>query len=173
MILTILMRNIFFALIVIVCSSKLYAFTPIQIKAVYLEKFTHLIEWPNNGNDKFVICVLNDEAFVRTLRTIYLSKTFNAKDVHIISLSDKDTIPFCDLLFIGKATNHVDKITAKLAKEPVLTVSDQQDFISKNIMITIFFDKERLSYTINNKAAQHANVKISYLLLNSAQEVIK
>lgn len=168
-----LSKKLFLSLAIMLFNSELYAFSQEQIKAVYLEKFTHLIQWPDNSRKEFLICVLNNEIFLRTLEELYLSKDFNSKPVRIISLSDKDTIPSCDLLFIGKATRHVDKITAQLRNKAVLTVSDTKEFHSQNIMLTLFVDKERFNYIVNNKAARDAQISISHLLLNSAQEVLR
>ena len=173
MMLSTLSKKVILALIIMACSSDLYAFSQEQIKAVFLEKFTHLIEWPDNSNEEFVICVLNDENFARTLSRLYSVKTFKAKKVNVISLSQRDPVPFCKLLFIGKSTKNIDNINAKLDDKPVLTVSDHSEITSQNVMITISFEQNRFNYTINNKVAKKANIKISHLLLNSAKEVIK
>lgn len=173
MMLNTLSKKIILALMIMVFSSDLYAFTQEQIKAVFLEKFTHLIEWPDNTNEEFVICVLNDVKFAKTLNKLYAAKTFKSKKINVISLSDRDPIPFCKLLFIGKETRNIDNVNTKLDKRPVLTVSDHTKLSSQNVMITIFFDQNRFNYTINNKVAKEANLKISHLLLSSAKEVVK
>lgn len=173
MILKLISKKIFLLLIVLLCSRELYAFTDTQIKAVFLEKFTHLIDWPENNNSTFSICILNDKKFAKTLREVYKNKTHKSKEVIIISLSNKDSIPYCELLFIGENTKNINKITKKLSKKSILTVSDNKAFLKDNIMITIFLYKKRFKYILNNKAAKDADIKISYLLLKSAQEVIK
>lgn len=173
MILKLISKKVFLLLIVLLCSRELYAFTDTQIKAVFLEKFTHLINWPENNNSEFSICVLNDKNFAKTLREVHKDKTHKSKAVIIISLSDKDPIPYCELLFIGANTRSATKITRKLSKKPILTVSDNKSFLKDNIMITMFLSQKRFKYILNNKAAKDADIKISYLLLRSAQEVIK
>ncbi len=168
------MKKFLSLFLILLFNTHLFALSETEIKAVFLEKFTHLIEWPESSNQEFLICVLNDEAFVQTMQKVYKDKTFNSKPVRILSLSDKDKLPAsCRLLFIGRMTTNTQKLTTRLAKEPVLTISDHQEFLADNIMITVYLDNKRFKYIINNKAAQDANIKISYLLLKSAQKVIK
>jgi len=166
-------RTVFLIFVVTSLSTQLLAVSETQIKAVFLEKFTHLIQWPENNNSEFVICILNDDNFAQTLKKVYAEKDFHTKKVNIISVLNPKDIPSCNLLFIGKNTRNAKKITSSYAKKPILTVSDHKGFISDNVMITIYLNKKRFNYIINNKVAQEANVKISYLLLKSAQEVIK
>lgn len=154
-------------------TSNLYAVSETQIKAVFLEKFTHLIQWPPEDNEEFVVCVLKDKNFAQALKEIYKSKTFNKRKVQVISVYKENNIPKCQLLFIGKNTKNIDMVLQSLGKRSILTVSDDKENIPENVMITMFLTKSRFKYIINNKAAQDVNVHISHLLLRSAQEVIK
>ncbi len=167
------MKRLLFLIVSVLISTNLLAVSEIQIKAVFLEKFTHLIEWPNEDFETFSICVLNDEAFANTLEMVYADKHFQNKPVNIIRLSQADTIPECQLLFIGSKTRDVTKITKQHTSNALLTVSDHKEFINNNVMITIYLNEKRFKYIINNKAAKEANIKISYLLLKSAEEVIQ
>jgi len=154
-------------------TSEVFAVSETQIKAVFLEKFTHLIQWPQEDADEFIVCVLKDKAFAKALENIYKSKTFNKKRVRVINIENKNNIPKCQLLFIGKKTKRIDILLNSLNKRSILTVSDNKDHIPKNVMITMFLNKNKFKYIINNKAAKEANVQISHLLLRSAQEVIR
>lgn len=168
------MRLLLSVLFIFTFSLQAYAVTETQIKAVFLEKFTHLIEWPKRSDTaNFTICVLNNEDFAKALQNIYINKRLNDKKVDIVLLSDKDEIPACQLLFVGKKTKNIEKVTRISASKAMLTVCDNKEYIDKNIMITMFLSNKRFKYIINNKAAQDADIKISYLLLKSAQEVIK
>lgn len=168
------MRSLLPVLLIFIFSHQAYAVTETQIKAVFLEKFTHLIEWPKQTNtDSFTICVLNNKDFANALEHIYINKRLNKKKVDIVLLSDKDKIPACQLLFIGENTKNLEEVVRVSSDKAMLTVCDSKEYIDKNIMITMFLSNKRFKYIINNKAALDADIKISYLLLKSAQEVIK
>jgi len=166
-------KKIFILLVLSLFSGNLFAVSETQIKAVFLEKFTHLIEWPENEQTSFTVCVLNDESFAQALEVIYQIKTFKNRQVTILNIDKKEDIKECQLLFIGKDTAHIDEILVYIDGKPILTVSDDKENIPENVMITMVLDQSRFKYIINNKAAQNANMKISHLLLRSAQKVVK
>ncbi len=167
------MRKSLLFISIILLSTKLLAVSETQIKAVFLEKFTHLIEWPKSDKSYFSVCILNDDDFAEILEKVYIDKTYHDRPVKILRVSDLSKIPQCDLLFIGKNTKNVSSITDKYTSSALLTVSDNKQFLNKNVMITFYLRDKRFKYIINNKAAKDANIKISYLLLKSAEEVIQ
>ena len=166
-------KKILLLLLLSLFSTDLFAVSETQIKAVFLEKFTHLIEWPEETETSFVVCVLNDEAFADALEEIYQVKTFKNRQVKVLNINKKEDIKECQLLFIGKETSQINKVLKHIEGKPILTVSDDKENVPEDVMITMFLNKSRFKYIINNKAAQDVNVKISHLLLRSAQEVIK
>jgi len=152
---------------------ELFAVSQTQIKAVFLEKFTHLIQWPDKLENEFLICVVNDKDFAKALKEIYKTKKFQDKKVKIINVNKKEALPNCQLLYLGGDIKESDAFFKQLKNKPMLTVSDQEDYISNDIMITIFLKQKRFKYVINNRAAKEVNIDISYLLLQSAIEVIQ
>jgi len=168
------MRYLLSLVFLFLFSPQVYAVSQTQIEAVFLEKFTHLIEWPEDSKQKdFTICILENQEFAEALKRIYKNKKFNTKDVNIVPLSRNENIPQCQLLFIGKNVQDINNTLKSIAGKPMLTVSDNREHVDNDVMITMFLLNNRFKYIINNKAAQKADIKISYLLLKSAQEVIK
>ncbi len=169
------MKRCLALLFIVLFSFPAHAVTQAQLEAVFLEKFTHLIDWPNTStSDEFTICILNNKKFAETLKRIYENKKFHNKDkVTIIHLNTEQQIPQCQLLFISKETKDVTKALKKVAGRPILTVSNDKDRINDDVMITMFPVENRFKYIINNKAAQDVDINISYLLLKSAHKVIK
>lgn len=165
------LKQVFFLLLLL--NLELFAVSETQVKAVFLEKFTHLIQWPKEQDSKFVICVVNDKKFAKALKEIYQTKKFHDKEVIVQNISAQEKLPSCQILYFGSGTKGVKKLIKSLSQKPILTVSDEQDFLDDNVMIAIFLKKKRFKYIINNRAAKNAEMKISYLLLQSAQEVIQ
>ena len=162
-----------FLFLLLLFNLELFAVSETQIKAVFLEKFTHLIQWPQEQESNFLVCVVNDKKFAHALQEIYRTKKFNNRTVIVKNIKMSEQIPSCQLLYLGSRTKHVETLLKSIATKPILTVSDEKKFVDKNVMITIFLKKKRFKYIINNKAAKEADMKISYLLLQSAQEVIQ
>jgi len=162
-----------FVLLLLLLSTQAFAVTETQIKAIFLEKFTHLVSWPETTQDEFLICVLNDKKFADALELIYKTKRFKNRPVRVLRLRSSSKIPKCHLLFLGEKTKRTKNLLKKIQYKPILTVSDEESLLNDNIMISIFLKQKKFKYIINNAAAQDAAVKISYLLLQSAQKVIK
>lgn len=160
-------------LLLVLLSTQLYAVSELHVKGIFLEKFTHLIEWPKNDASHFTLCVINDEAFADILTNIYANKTLKNKPVKIISLTQADRVPDCQLLFIAKKTKNIRHILTQASQNAVLTVCDYKPFILEGVIITMFLNEKRFNYIINNNKAKDSNIRISYLLLKSAQEVIQ
>lgn len=142
-------------------------------KSLFVENITPLIDWPENSKANFSICILNDKALLNALQDVYAGKHVNKKPVIISDLVSTDTASLCDILFIGKETKAVAELTQALSDKATLTISDINALKEKGVMITMHEEDDRIACSINHKAAQQADLRISYLLLESAYEVIK
>ena len=142
-------------------------------KSLFLKNITPLISWPENDKAEFSICVLNDKTFFNAFQGVYAGKHVNKKPVVISDLLHTDTASLCDILFIGKETKAVTELTQALLNKPTLTISDIKALRNNGVMITMHEEDDRIACTINQKAAQEADIRVSYLLLESAYEVIK
>lgn len=142
-------------------------------KSLFVENITPFITWPANTREDFRICVLQDKAVLDALRSVCTGKSIAHKPVQIKDLVDTDTASQCDLLFIGKQTPSTVELTQALANIPTLTISDITSLKDKGVMITIFEIDDRIACAINQRAARQADIHVSYLLLESAHEVIK
>lgn len=168
------MKKLYFILFsLIALSQHSFAVSEIEIKAVFLEKFTHLITWPQNKDTEFNICVVKDKTFSNTLKQVYQDKTFQEKPVNIFLIEHVEPAQKCHLLFLGKMTQEPDLYIKQFAQKPVLTVSDNRAFINNNVMITMYLKGKHFRYIINNQTANEVDIQISYLLLKSAEEVIQ
>jgi len=166
-------HNLVFAFLLFILYSQLLLGSDTHKKSLFLENITLLISWPENNKTNFSICVLNDSVFMNSLQTLYAGKTFKKKPVLISNLNQNDAPEQCDILFIGQKTDQINKLTLALLNKPTLTVSDRKSMANEGVMITMFEDNNRIACTINHKVAQQANIRVSYLLLESAYEVIK
>ena len=141
-------------------------------KTLFIENITPLITWPENNRQDFSICVLNDREILNAAQAVYTGKNIQKKPVVIRDLDQTDDVSLCEILFIGKKTKGVTELTQILLNQPTLTLSDTKAF-KENVIITVFEDDDRIACTINHKIVQQTDLRVSYLLLESAHEVIK
>lgn len=150
----------------------LFALEQNELKAVFLERFTRFIEWPSaqvTHQGDFTICVVNDQAFTKTLNHIYSNKTIKNRQVSVLSIQENSPKKGCSLLYIGKNTRTVTKLVKEAKQYHLLTISHHKGFASQGVMINFYLDQQRMRYEINNQTAKQSDLNISYLLLKSAR----
>lgn len=161
------MRALIFVLLLL---SPMFAVTQMEIKAVFLEKFTHLIKWEDVQPAELIICVLNHSEIADELTKVYNRLNNKSK---IIQLKEGEDIPQCHILYIGDISKDITHVTNTIKNKPVLTVSDNDASSHDTVMINMFLEDNKFRYTINNKLAKESDIEINYLLLQSAKKVIK
>jgi hypothetical protein len=159
-------------LLALLCAQLAFG-SDVHKKSLFLENITPLISWPENDKADFSICILNNGELLNALNDLYAGKRVNKKPVVISDLNHTDSASLCDILFIGQETKAATELTQALSGTPTLTVSDIKAHGKKGVMITMHEEDDRIACTINQKAAKEADIHVSYLLLESAYEVIK
>jgi len=170
-----LLIKLFFICAVAIISNQSFAQTrEYLLKAGYIEKFTHFIEWPNttdinNPNVEFTIAVIGRNEFDNSLEKIFGEVKINKKKVRIKYISSINEIENSLILFISKSErNNIDEILKFTSNKPILTIGDTKGYAENGVIINMFIDKNKLRYEINRTAAEKSGLKISSLLLTSA-----
>ncbi len=169
------MKKVIFALFLIP-SLLISSSSEIDLKAVFIGKFTSFITWTNNSNkDKFVISVIDNNPFDNRLNELYSGKTIQNRPVEIkyfSSTDDFEVLKGSDILFIT-ITNQkkVKEITDFAKANSILTVSDMEGFAERGGIIQIDFVMQKVKLKINNSASKNANIKISASLLNISEVI--
>jgi len=144
------------------------------VKAGYIEKFTHFVQWPENSSnkvlpEKFVIAIIGENYMTEALSDIFSKSNTRKKEVKIIQLSSVDQIGDYKILFIsGSEKNNIDKILKYTAGKPILTISDNKGFCEKGVIINMFYDGNYIRYEINRASLNKSGLIINSLLLNYA-----
>jgi hypothetical protein len=145
------------------------------VKAVYLERFTRFVEWPEkmamaDTSKNFILGIIGDNPFGKKLEEIYTDQKIKNKKVRILYFDTISQIQFCHLLFIAQTDNeNLLKILSYCSDKPILTVSDTMGFGSYGVQINFFIIDNKVKFEINEKAMLKAGLKCSYLLLKSAR----
>ena len=148
-----------------------------SLKAVFLERFTRFIEWPEESvvsdtSKAFVLGVMGKNPFGSILEQLYATQKIKNKEVEIRYISNMDLILGCHLLFISKSEkNELIKILSVTKDKPILTISDEVGFAEKGVLINFYLSQERVRFEINETAFKVSGLKASYLLLDVAKIV--
>ena len=145
----------------------------IDLKAVFIGRFSKFITWPESDRDKFIITVIDTNPFDSKLDKLYKNKKIHNKSIKIRYVTSIDDIKESDILFITiKNPKEVKKVLKYARENSILTVSDAKGFAQRGGIIQIDFVMRKIKLKINNEASKEAKIKISSSLLNIS-EVIK
>lgn len=145
-----------------------------RLKAVFLERFTRFIEWPektsiSDTSKPFVIKIIGKNPFGDVLKAIYSRTKIKNKPVKIYYISSVEEIKDCQILFIAASMeNSLEQILKYTNEKPILTIGDCQGFGQRGVIINFFILNNKVRFEINEKTLNQSRLYLSYLLLNVA-----
>ena len=147
------------------------------IKAAILYNFAKFTRWPDtafaDAQAPLRLCVLGADPFgdalatvegkrvgQRTLRTVHITRTGEAKG--------------CHLLFVSASEEpHLQQILGAVDGQPMLTVADWPGFANAGGVINLKTVQDRSRFEVNVAAAERAGLKLSAKLLRLASVVVE
>ena len=146
-----------------------------MLKAAFMERFTRLIDWPYESGiydttKPFIIGVVGENPFGSILENLAMIQKIKNKKIEIKYYTHQNFNAMCHMVFITKSEqDNLGKIISIIKNRPILSVGDTKGFAQKGVIINLFFDKNRLSYEINEDVLIHSKLTASYLLLMTAK----
>jgi hypothetical protein len=144
------------------------------LKAGYIEKFTHFIEWPDatgirDSTGVFSITVIGEDKYGGAIEKLFSKVKVKNRRVRVSHISSVDESDECMILVVPEsAKTRLDEILNHTAGKPVLTIGDTRGFGKKGVIINMFIDQNRIRYEINKTALDKSGLQISSFLLASA-----
>jgi len=147
------------------------------LKAVYLEKFSRFITWPEESLidktcEPFIISVIGETPLTKNLNQIYAMQEIKNKRVIIKNIHNFNEIQGSHILFIAESEKKsIDQIIAITKQQPILTIGETKGFAEKGVLINFFEKDNKLRFEINETAVLKSPLQMSFYLLNSAKIV--
>jgi len=141
------------------------------LKAGYVEKFTHFIEWPevyNSDDTLFRIGIMGDQNMESALKEIFSKVSIRNKRVVINRLSSLHETGKYQILVFSGAIRNFSEVIAKTSGNPVLTISEQSGYGKKGAIINLIVVDNFIRFEVNRKSLEKSGLKMSSLLLNTA-----
>jgi hypothetical protein len=145
------------------------------LKAGYIEKFTHFVEWPEKTNIHdttlaFSVAVMGENKFSNALEKIFEKVKVNNKEVRITNISSIDDIDSCMVLIISESKkNSLKEILSYTTGKPILTIGETKGYGKKGVIINMYLDDNYIRYEINRTALNKSGLKISAKLFEIAR----
>lgn len=141
------------------------------LKAGYIEKFTHFIEWPEsekNADSIFRIAVIGDSNFEPALNEIFGKVKVKGQRTEIRHVSTIEEVENCRILVISGPIMNLDEVLNYTTGKQILTISESKGYGRKGVIINLFVVDNYIRYEINQNSLQKSGLKMSSLLLNTA-----
>ena len=144
------------------------------LKAVFLFNFTQFTAWPSNSfvetNSPFVIGILGDDPFGPVLDETLQAESWNGHQFVVRRDVKLGNVNACHLLFVSRSeVKKLPAIAASLKGKPILTVADFDNPESRDIMIQLYTEKNRIRFKINLDLLKDSNLAMSSKLLRVAK----
>ncbi len=143
------------------------------LKTAFVFNFIKFIDWPAPASEDevFHLCLngVTDELEKHLL--LLNGNRAGHQEISVTMIQEDAHFNHCEMVFIGQSID-VAWIVDSLKYKPVVTVSDQSNFVEQWGMLELVEQNNRLNYKVNLDAARLADVHIKAPLLKLAQKVI-
>ena len=167
-----------FLLMVVPClvAADAYAVEGMLLRSAFLYQFTHYAEWPPEamGSEGLPIamCVIGRDSLADVLEEAVRGRRSRNRPIVVKRLERVEGEPKCHVLFVGWSESaKIDRLLARLANRPTLTVGDVDGFGRRGGMISLIKDGTRLRLEINRRAVERAGLHLNSQLLALAKLV--
>ena len=145
------------------------------LKAAFLYNFAKFTSWPTesiSGAGKPVrLCILGKDPFGAALESIE-GKNIQKRPLVTIRIARVSDAGGCHIIFIASSEEErLRGILSGLRELPILTIAEMSNFARAGGIIGLKTVEDRIRFDINVDAANEANLKFSYKLLQLADIV--
>jgi hypothetical protein len=143
-----------------------------RVKTAFLYNFSRFVTWPAiamHERTEFSVCVIGTDPFGEQLDKL-TGKSVHARTLVVNRLSSIAMLDSCHLLYISDDAEMV-KVLSVVREQPVLTVSDVENFTEQGGIIQFKLVQSKVRFRINAEAAGTAGLNISSKLLSLAIDV--
>ena len=146
-----------------------------EMKAVYIERFTRFIDWPDdddvrNKDIPFKIAISNDPEFYRVLNEALKGRQIKGKKIEIYQVKNIKEIDNPNILIVSEDDIRFLKTFFPPKKgNAILLISHGKGLAAKGIHINFYTEEKRLKFEINLDSVQLSGFRVRHLLLNMAK----
>lgn len=146
-----------------------------RIKAAYLYNLGKFINWPNENempkDAPITLCVYGYNPFDSYLDKLQ-ERQIRGRAIAVRYLTEQDPVESCQLLFISRLNTSQPKVlNAPAPYPPILTVSDDQDFLNRGGHVSLVTVNNNIQLDINLTRAKQTGFSVSANLLEIAHRI--
>lgn len=144
-----------------------------EVKAAFVYNFAKFVEWAEPAKHAMTFCVAGPDSAYLALKQVVRGKKIGGRDLTMKRLNPgEEALDRCQVAFIAwRDKKRSVAALAVLEKQGVLTVGDEDGFLSAGGVIHFLLEDRKVRFEINLAAARKARLTISSKLLQLATSV--
>jgi len=148
------------------------------LKAGYVEKITHFVEWPSVQNPEdstFNISVIGNYTFDLPLKEIFSKVRVKDKKVRIVHISTVPEIRNSNIVIISGSVSPdlLEEILRYTLEKPILTISEYKGYCKRGTILNMLIVDNYIRYEINRNSLERSGLQMSSMLMNYAIKIEK
>lgn len=142
-----------------------------QVKAAFIFNFIAFTQWPENNDTTINLCLYGEDYFGPEIDKLQ-NKAVGTRQIKIMRVNSINQLQQCQAIFFSKSTDgSLADIVNSFKNQPILTLADTPNAISRGIMINMNVVNEKIVFEINLASARESGLDISSKLLQLAIKV--
>ncbi len=144
------------------------------IKAAIIFKIAKFVSWPQDAfkdrSDSLSVCVQKDDPISPAISALG-GKPIHGRVLSVKFLDEPELLSAdCQILFLTNTHSEQQiALLTSIADQPILTISDTEQFIDRGGIISLEIAQNRVQFAINVEASETAGLNISAQLLQLAK----
>jgi hypothetical protein len=144
------------------------------VKAAFVFQMLRYVEWPASDGEEFVVGVLGEDPFGRTLDTLAERSAPTGQPIRVVRFGRLQDVTGCRILFIARSEREgLASVLARLSRQPILLLGDTAGFAERGVHVNFYLSGDRVRFEINLEATRRARLKISAKLLRLARIIVE
>lgn len=146
-----------------------------EIKAAFIYNFAKFVEWPQStfasDSTPLQLCAFTGAVSATPLSLID-GRLAQGREIKLTTIDGPSEASACQILYL--TDEHRASWFAALpdlSLRPVLTISEDANFIDNGGIVSLFIEKDHVRFRVNLTAAQQNGLKFSARILQLAQDV--
>ncbi len=143
-----------------------------QLKAAFVEKFTHFIEWPDDTVQQkpFVIYLFPDSPLIPYLQELFQHHKIKQRRVDLLITENVSLLDSAHIVIVHHSQKHLMPIIlARIKHKPILTIGDYAEFLDDGGILLLYREENTMRFAINLDALSQTDLVVSSQLLKLAK----
>jgi hypothetical protein len=146
-----------------------------EVKAEFVERFTHFVDWPptafSSPRAPFVVCVAGGGALSPALEKIVTRGPIQGHAAVIRQIDDPGGVEGCHILYLAPSlSGQLGGWLGRATNRPILSVGDTPGYGARGILVNLFVDGQaRVRFEVNTETARQSGLRLSAQLLRLAR----